>query len=80
MKCPYCDEDSILTENDMDSHIVKKHPEYTEVGDTQFRHKSLMWTWAMGLTASVYGQKGNNRKEDVLETFKYFVRELMKSE
>jgi len=80
MQCPYCDRNDILTEDDMDAHVVKSHPEYSEIGEVQRSKKALNWTWAMGLCTCVYGQKGGNKKEDVLETFKYFLRELMKAE
>jgi hypothetical protein len=80
MQCPFCEENSLLTEDALDRHIVDKHPEYSEVGDTLYRKKSMIWTWAMGLTSSRYGFQGAKTKEEVLETFKYFVRELMKGD
>jgi hypothetical protein len=80
MKCIYCGEDSFISEDDVDRHIVEGHPEYSPVGDMKESRKTLNYTWAFGLTGVVYGQKGNNKKEEVLETFKYFLRELMKSE
>jgi hypothetical protein len=78
MECPYCDQQ--ISEDEFDIHCLKIHPDKTGLEGYRQETTARMWATATELTLYVFGSHGSNKKEEVLETFKYFLRELMKSE
>jgi len=81
MECPYCDKE-FIDHDDWNIHIIKNHPDKTTLEDFKEARVSRMWQHASELTIGFYGNriKHVRTKEEMLETWKYFLRELMKSE
>ena len=79
MKCPWCDFEG----NDWDEvnfHCLKTHPEKSELEDFKEAKVSRIWNTAIELSVASLGTKGGIPKEKVMDTYHYFLRELMKSE
>lgn len=88
MQCPYCEEANLNAE-EISIHILKGHPEKTQVKLYELMGKNYaeqrvnrIWDTAAGLAQNVYmdAPKSKKTKEFLLDTFKYFLRELMQSE
>jgi hypothetical protein len=79
MLCPYCDAE-LSDVDELNVHALRCHPDKTEL--VQFRENvvSRLWDTAVQLTRITYGLKPSDDKEHTLATFKYFLRELIKSE
>lgn len=78
-KCPYC-EDVLTDWEHLNLHILEYHPEKSTLADYHEAKTSRIWLTATELTTMTLKPKQHNAKEGVLDTFKYFLRELMKSE
>jgi hypothetical protein len=79
MQCPYCDTE-LEDSEELDFHALKFHPEKTSMADRWENKTTRIWDTAIQLTACSLGVKGGAAKEKVMETYRYFLRELMKSE
>lgn len=77
--CPYCDK-QLKSYDDFDTHTLKFHPEKIGLEEFKEAKRSRLWDTAIQLTFSTYGNNGSKDKEQTLETFKFFLRELMKAE
>jgi len=79
MQCPYCD-DEVRDLDEFNLHCLKSHPDKTSIATWQEDKIVRIWQTAESLSDMCLGKKGDIPKEQVLETFRYFLRELMKSE
>jgi hypothetical protein len=80
MQCQWCEAD-VKDFDEMQAHMLKFHPELTELENFKEDKIARIWGTSVDLCSVVFGTKGGlANKETVLETFKYFLRELMKSE
>jgi len=80
MECPYCSE-TVADYDDFTLHVLKCHEDKTSLEEFRETKISRMWAIADSLTSTTFGNHAEQLdKEKVLETFKYFLRELMKSE
>ena len=80
-KCPFCPDETFMTEDELRTHIFSKHPEKTNTAEAfgeamrKATQGQMKYQLAAMLTQASLGSKGEE-KEVVLEWFKYFVREL----
>jgi hypothetical protein len=80
-QCPFCDE-SFPTENELNGHILKVHPEKTASAEAfalamqKIQRMHQLQSLAANLTGVSFGANGAE-PEAVLERFKYFLRQLM---
>ena len=80
MQCPYCDVELKDTE-ELNFHALKFHPDKTSLEEYREDKIARIWGTALDLTAvCIHFKDAEIPKEKVLENFKYFLRELMKSE
>ena len=80
MKCPYCLE-TIADIDELNVHCLQRHPDKTTLENFKEDRRSRLWSTAVQLTEVVCNSSSYaSRKKTVLDTFKYFLRELMQSE
>lgn len=79
MQCPYCDTE-LKDSEELNFHALKFHPDKTSLADYQENKIARIWETAVELSIAVLGTKGGIPKEKVMDTYRYFLRELMKSE
>jgi hypothetical protein len=80
MQCPWCEQQP-ADFDEMQAHMLKYHPEVTQLADYQESKVQRIWGTAVDLTIVCYGyHKDPLNKEVVMETYRFFLRELMKSE
>ena len=79
MQCPYCDESNLSDIDEINLHILKYHPDKTSLNDARENKTTRIWATAVELTNMSLGNTAH-RKAMILKTFKFFLRELMKSE
>jgi len=80
MRCEWCDAEP-KDYDEMQAHMLKFHPELTELESMKEDRIARIWGTALDLTAVCFHFKDTEiPKEKVLENFRYFLRELMKSE
>lgn len=80
MQCPWCEFEGTDWE-EVNFHCLKSHPEKSELENFMENKLSRLWGTAVDLTDIRFGDhKDTLSKEDVMATYRYFLRELMKSE
>ena len=79
MQCPYCDESALGSIDEINLHILKYHPDKTSLNDARENKTTRIWATAVELTNMTLSNTAH-RKATILKTFKFFLRELMKSE
>ena len=79
MQCPWCEQQPAEFD-EMQAHMLKFHPEVTQLADYQETRVARIWGTAVDLCFITWGNKGVIPKEETIKTFKYFLQELMKSE
>ena len=80
MQCPWCEQQP-ADFDEMQAHMLKFHPELTELESMKEDRIVRIWQTAVDLTTTRFGyHKDKLDMVDVMETYRYFLRELMKSE
>ena len=79
MECPYCDFNELDTIDDVNLHILKYHPNKTSLEEFRESVTTRLWSTAIELTRLSLSDSVH-RNATVLKTFKFYLRELMKSE
>ena len=79
MQCPYCDDNEFRDIDEVSLHILKRHPTKTILEDVRENVTARIWSTAVELTNMTLSNTAH-RKATILKTFKFFLRELMKSE
>jgi len=79
MQCQWCEAEP-KDFDEMQAHMLKFHPELTELENFKEDKIARIWGTSIDLCNLTYGNKGGISQEKVMETFRYFLRELMKSE
>ena len=78
MQCPYCDDNSSCDIDEVSLHILKCHPDKTTLAEIRESVTSRIWSTALELTRLSLSDSAH-RKNTVLNTFKFYLRELTKS-
>ena len=78
MQCPYCDDNSFSDIDEVSLHILKYHPDKTNLVDNRENVTARIWSTALELTRLSLSDTAH-RKNTVLKTFKFYLRELTKS-
>ncbi len=79
MDCPYC-EAQVKDYEEFNLHVLKRHPDKTSLEDVRQIRINRFWDTSANLTTLCFNSSVSHDKSDVLNTFKYFLRNLMESE
>jgi hypothetical protein len=82
MNCAYCDTE-VKDIDEFNLHCLKFHPDKTGLGSFREDRTARLWDTALQLTSIKYANQQAAKwrsNYQILETFKYFLREVMKSE
>lgn len=87
MKCPYCSKAVGSDIDEVSLHILEFHPDKTLLEDAKESRRARLYETAVSLTDTVFMRvlgvskvRGFDLEEvrtDVLDTFKYFLKNLM---